>query len=127
MHEPKNLKEKVGPTVEADKYVGLGREYEEPETMSFSAMPVLEFLWGRAWDDYALNFVHALRPSIIRVIIPGRGVKLDSYLWRVTVGLDEDNRKIAFIEQEVEVGCRHVEDGLDLERKKLGGYDDDSR
>jgi hypothetical protein len=80
--------------------------------ISYSSIKALEFLNGRAWDDIALAYVHALRPSAIRVT---RGEEtMDSVLWRVTVYVDERDT-ITGIRQEVEVWLPEgVENGHDL-------------
>lgn len=77
-----------------------GRKYEPPDRRGYTVINVLNFLKGRPWDDVALAYVHALRPSHIRVVIDG--TQLDSQPWRVTVYLDDN--KIRAIHQEVEVG-----------------------
>lgn len=68
---------------------------------------VLDVLTGKPWDDIALAYVHALRPSSIRVT---KGeMTLDCNRWRVTVVIDDDNI-IKEITQEVEVG---LPDGIE--------------
>lgn len=62
----------------------------------------LEFLHGRPWDDVALAYVHALRPSHIRVI--GEWTQADAEAWRVTVTIADDGSTIRDIIQEVDVG-----------------------
>lgn len=76
------------------------------------SIPVLEFLWGRPWNNVALNYVMALRPSVIRVT--AGCVTSDARVWRVTVYLEEDERTIKSISQHVGawgIGCRY---GADL-------------
>jgi hypothetical protein len=87
--------------------------YVEPENTGFTSIEVLHFLKGRKWDEIALGYVHAVRPSSIRVTT---GVQtLDAYSWRVTVFVDE-NDTIERITQEVEVGLYgNVEDGHHLD------------
>lgn len=100
-------------TDEADKY-RPGAPYIEPAEQGGISIPVLEFLNGRPWDNAALNVVHSLRPSSIRTSIGGGG-DANSYPWRVTVSLKEDNCTIERITQEVEVGltgCRYGADVL---------------
>jgi hypothetical protein len=83
-------------------YIGpLGEEYVlESEHIGFQCIPVLEFLKGKKWDEVALAYVHALRPSTIRV--PKNEIKANAKPWRVTVILNEYDF-IERIEQEVEV------------------------
>ena len=78
-------------------------------------MRVLRFLQGRPWDEIALAWVHALRPSMIRVV---RGEEtLDAVCWRVSVYLGAGGL-IQSVRQEVEVGLPEgVEDGHDLRVK----------
>lgn len=75
--------------------------YERPTRFGFTDIDVLPFLVGRPWDVHALAFVHALRPSYIRVTTGEE--TCDSRTWRVTVTVDE-NDIIQKIRQEVEVG-----------------------
>lgn len=77
-----------------------GRGWSRPDKIGFTSLKVLTFLKGQPWDEMALCFVTALRPSSVRVV-PG-GIQLDSRLWRVTVWLRKG--VIDYIEQEVEVG-----------------------
>lgn len=87
-----------------DYYRGSqGEDYQEPPRRGFATLPVLEFLCGSPWDDFALCWLQALRPSKIRVT---RGEETtDAIPWRVTVQVNADNR-IESIYQEVEVGLR---------------------
>ena len=75
--------------------------YEEPNSIGFTTVPCLTLLEGHPWDEVALAYVHALRPSCIRVTTDC--VTLDGRIWRVTVYVTEEN-VIKSIEQEVEVG-----------------------
>lgn len=61
----------------------LGVDYVPPSAQGFAVFPVLQFLTGRPWDDLALNAVHSLRPSQIRVTEDE--TKMNARLWRVTV------------------------------------------
>jgi len=89
------------PDEKAKRYISdCGKKYIPPDSISYTNMPVLEFLWGEKWDHFALNFVHGLRPSMIRVT--QGAVTCDSVGWRVTVYVD--GSIITKIEQEVEVG-----------------------
>jgi hypothetical protein len=93
----------------------------ESEDFGYTSIKVLPFLVGRLWDNVALAYVHALRPSYIRVI---EGAEtLDAMTWRVTVRLNDDN-KIREIEQEVEVWLPDgVEHGHALDHALAFGVD----
>ena len=83
--------------------------YTQNQSHGYTSLDVLPFLVGRPWDQCALNFVHSLRPSALRVVT--QGTTLDSVPWRVTVYLDpKGGRTIKNISQEVQVGivgCAH--------------------
>lgn len=87
------------------------RDYEPPKRRGYASIECLSFLKGLPWDERALDFVHALRPSCIRVV--QREVTCDAILWRVTVEVD-GNDVIQHISQEVEVGCRTAKNGHEL-------------
>jgi len=100
-------------TDEANIYYSKHRvEYKEPSRQSGNCFPVLEFLKGRQWDNFALGIVHSLRPSCIRVTYGE--VTCDSCHWRVTVYVDDDS-KIKRIEQEVVVGLYGCRNGSDID------------
>lgn len=106
-------------TEEADKYRSQHLvDYEPPKGHGFSVLPQLQELWGRPWNQYALNLVHSLRPSCIRVT--NSGIKLDARTWRVTVYLEDDDRTIRRIEQEVQVGCVGAKHGHGLSKYGRG-------
>ena len=91
--------------MKARDYLGVG-EGQQPEFKrfpmgGFTIIRPLAFLHGRKWDDLALGFIHALRPSSVRVV--KTGAWLNSSNWRVTVWLNADDT-IRVIEQEVAVG-----------------------
>ena len=75
---------------------------EDARSRGYTSIPVLEFLKGKPWNNMALNFVSALRPSGIRVTRDE--ITSDAVSWRVTVYLEDDDRTIQRIEQEVSVG-----------------------
>ena len=78
----------------------------------FTVIEPLTFLHGKEWNDVALGFIHALRPSSLRVV--KKGCVLNSCCWRVTVWLTEDNR-INRIDQEVSVGLpENIRNGHEL-------------
>jgi hypothetical protein len=99
-------------TDEANRYKGDGVSTKPPDRWGSTDIPVLEFLTGRPWNNAALNVVHGLRPSSIRVVPPGQGVWTNSSLWRVTVHIDATG-VIRSIHQEMQVGligCRYGAD-----------------
>ena len=69
-------------------------------TTGYLNVEMLTFLKGQPWDDVAQAYVHALRPSRVRVSTGT--LQSDGHLWRVTVMTDADGRIIE-ITQEVEV------------------------
>lgn len=105
-------------TDQADKFLGChGSEVSKLKAHSWSVIRQLEFLSGQPWNNLALNYVMALRPSAIRVIRHGGMMTADAYTWRVTVFLREDNRTIDRIEQECNVGSIGANCGHDLQLK----------
>jgi len=102
-----------------DAYLTHWKEdYERPDHIGYASIEVLEFLKGRKWDQLALNWVHSVRPSCIRVT--DCGVTCDAWGWRVTVYVDKD-KTIKKITQEVEVGLTGgYENGHDLTCKTDG-------
>lgn len=78
-----------------------GLECDGPMALGYTSIAVLPFLNGRKWDERALGFVYALRPSKIRVTYGEE--KLNSVSWRVTVRVDRDD-VIRSVTQEVQVG-----------------------
>lgn len=106
-------------TEKADWYRGRHLvEYQEPDDTTHLDFEVLPFLKGRPWDQFSLNYVHSLRPSCIRV--SKDGLTLDACPWRVTVTLEEDDRTIHQITQEVEVGCIGAQHGHGLSKYLAG-------
>ena len=86
-----------------------GQPFKPWNRRGYTSIEVLPKLKGKPWDEVALGYVHALRPSQLRVVQDG--IQLDAQTWRVTVWLKKDNVTIDHIEQEVEVGlpeeCPH--------------------
>lgn len=108
-------------TEEADKYRSFHRvEYQRPPSHGYLCIDVLQQLWGRPWDQYALNMLGAVRPSCIRVIEHNEGMTADSVSWRVTVVLDEDDRTIKGIKQECNVGTTGASHGHGLRKYSVG-------
>ena len=106
-----------------DYHGSLGNEYiaysdDEPSDadfgrFGFTAIPILEFLWDRKWDEIALAYCHALNPTYIRVTTGD--LKMDSRTGRITVYVDEEDT-ILYMEQEVEVGLPdEIKDGAALD------------
>ena len=90
-------------------YHSHGIAYESPPNIGWDCIPVLEFLWGRKWDEISLAYVHSLRPSSIRVTTGE--VKTDSSRWRVTIYVD-DADIITKISQECEIGYIKINERL---------------
>ncbi len=93
--------------------------HENPHKTSNLCLRVLPQLYGRPWDERAMNLVDALRPSRVRV---SKGeLKTNAITWRVTVMLDsEGHGVIKWIEQEVTVGLRgDFEHGHDYDVRYL--------
>lgn len=85
-----------------EEYVdGNGPLYCSPESVGWGVIECLPSLIGKPWDQLALNYAHALRPSCIRVT-EGM-VTCNAVPWRVTIFVDSIGN-IRKIEQEVEVG-----------------------
>lgn len=86
-----------------------GQPFVPFDDRGYTVIEVLPQLNGKPWDEVALGYVHALRPSQLRVVQDS--AQLDSENWRVTVWLESDGLTIHCIEQEVEVGlpqgCPH--------------------
>lgn len=97
-------------------------DYTEPEQKGLACIPILHFLYGQPWDQLALNYVHSVRPSCIRVVHYHERQTTDFISYRVTVTLD-DRELICIIQQEVSVGLEGgFEHGHDLyiKAKKRG-------
>ena len=88
--------------------------------IGYTVIEVLHFLRGHSWDEIARAYLHALRPSEVRVIAHDAPTKTDAVVWRVTTYLDVDGA-IDRIVQEVEVelpdGVAH---GFDLDERRRG-------
>lgn len=81
----------------------------------FIEIDVLECLRGRPYDEIAKAFISALRPSDIR-IIHNSEVHCDSFVWRVSVYLDK-NQKIESIKQEVKCELPdNINNGYELKK-----------
>ena len=76
-------------------------KYERPQRTGIASLEVLPELEGIPWGAMAKNFIHSLRPEVIRVV--SDGTRLDVCPWRVTVWVNQD-MIIQKITQEVEVG-----------------------
>jgi hypothetical protein len=82
---------------------------------SYQSIKALTLLTGHQWNDVALGFVHALRPSSIRVVRAEE--TCDARPGRVTVYVDANNN-ITSIRQECEVWLPEgIENGHDLREK----------
>lgn len=91
----------------ADDYRGAcGKKYTPSPWGCYISIPVLHFLWGKPWDDFALRFVRAVNPSSIRATYGEETT--DARIGCVTVLINPESDKILDIWQEVEVdgiGC----------------------
>jgi len=97
-------------------------EYNRPERIGYTVVPCLEFLNGEPWGDRILDYIHALRPSDVRIVQHNGIMNCDAVPWRVSVLLDEHNN-VKRIEQEVEVGLRTADNGHCLDHKSpLGSW-----
>ena len=98
----------------------VGVRYESPHSTSFAVIPVLPALYGLPWDEFAFQWVVALRPSLVRVT--AGEITCDARLWRVTVyltSLTSKYRIIDRIEQEVEIGCEGFAHGHDMQQELI--------
>ncbi len=73
----------------------------QPSRIGYCVVDVLAFLNEAPLDEVAMGFVYSLRPSCVRVVYDG--TNLDYRIWRVTIYLDESDKTIVRIVQEVEV------------------------
>lgn len=111
MQQAEQPTKKLGPTDYCGQPINCcqGQQFQPWNRRGFTSIEVLQFLYGKPWDDTALGFAHATRPSIIRVVDDGC-VQCDARTWRLTVFLDK-NKLIERISQEVQVGlpddCEH--------------------
>lgn len=61
--------------------------YPLPGPHGWTSIPVMQWLWGRLWDDDVLHMLTALRPSVVEVIT---GLETcDAVTWRVRVYVTE--------------------------------------
>ncbi len=92
--------------------------------ISYTVIPVLEFLTGKPYDDYAKAYIYGLRPSSVRVSTGG--IKCDARTDRVTVFVQDFNGllRIERIEQEINVAFPFMMDGGQLQQIRPSGADD---
>ena len=84
-------------------YTTHASKFQKFNSSGRKTIEILPFLKGKKWDDVALGYIHAARPSAIRVTTGS--ITLDSLLWRVTVYINNENDNIIEkIVQEVEIG-----------------------
>ncbi len=90
------------PIAPAQYVDSCGAPYNEAGARSrgWTVIEVLSFLWGRKLDEVVMAYVHALRPSYVR--ITNGGMTLDARTWRVTIVVDDKNF-VKRITQEVSV------------------------
>lgn len=108
--------------MKADDYRGQpvnicqGRMFEPWSRRGFLSIEPLAFLHGKPWNDIALAYVHALRPTRVRVVQDS--AQMNSERWRVTVWLEKDGVTINSISQEVEVGLPdNIRNGSELRQE----------
>ena len=91
--------------IKVKQYFGGGTRWnnEGAQCRGNLPIPVLEFLWGRKLDEVVTSYLHALRPSMVR--ITESCINLDCCRWRVTVLVKKIKRTffVNRIEQEVPV------------------------
>lgn len=106
-------------TDEADKYFHI-QGVKPPKDISrvYCSVCLLQHLYGKPWNNLALNMIMAFNPTKIRV--SNGSVTCDAMDGRVTVWLEEDGRAIRSIKQEVSVGAIGVKSGEDLTYKING-------
>lgn len=108
-------------TDEADKYFHRqGIVPPEKTDEVYLDLDVLPFLYGKPWNNLALNLVMSLKPTAIRVINDSNGATCDAWAGRVTVWLENDGRTIESINQEAICGGIGVKCGEDLHYKMRG-------
>lgn len=92
--------------------------------ISYTVIPVLEFLKGRPYDDYAKAYIYGLKPSSVRVSTGW--IKCDARVDRVTVYVEDYNGllRIERIEQEIAVAFPFMMNGGELQRVRPSGADD---
>lgn len=99
------LEEKMRGTDLVDKYRGNNRvPWEEDPEHGYTVMPILPQFTGKKLDNSLIAYLHAFRPSSVR--ISDGGVHCDSRPWRVTVFTKKVDgvEIIASISQEVCIG-----------------------
>ena len=95
-----------------------GKTYERPGSQSGLSLEVLPFLKGKPLNDLTFNYLLALRPSLVRIVLAEETI--DAVPWRVTIYLEEDKKTIKQITQECNVGCVGAHHGSDLAQKVRG-------
>lgn len=73
---------------------------------SYTTISILEFLNGKLWDEVALAYVLAMKPSVLRVTTDA--VSLDGDTNRITIFVNEDNT-IRQIRKEI---CIYLPNGI---------------
>lgn len=92
-----------------------GLKFEHSNSFGYCSISVLEFLWGRTWDETVLAYIGAINPSYLRVVLGEE--TLDGLLGRVTVHINE-NMIIKDIKQEVKVDLPEgVENAYELGKR----------
>jgi len=81
---------------------GAPYNHDGVRACGYTCIPVLEFLWGRRFDQVVMGYIHGLRPTTVRVSVDG-GNCCDARRWRVTVYTDKTGKWVEAIHQEIEV------------------------
>ncbi len=85
----------------AKDYDWKGSGFEPFPSCKFAMIPIARELWGREWNDDALSFLHAFRPSGISVTTGE--VLTVARQWWITVTVN-DKGLMTKIEQEARIG-----------------------
>jgi len=120
----KPLNDKLLAKDDIEKYEGAqGEHYENPSNSTgYTSIDVLEDLWGMPYNNLILAYVHALRPSKVRVSYGEQ--TLDSCCWRVSIVLEDKEGEtfVHSIRQEVAIA---YSSGADVGTVKNCVYNDE--
>jgi hypothetical protein len=118
------LKREREDSMDAARYFSKhGVAFENPRgAVGSTSLDVCPGLIGKPWNNAAVNLLVSLRPSMVRVIRPNQAQTADSYRWRVTVALDDQNL-IRAVRQEVDVGLQGFRNGWDVSQWLQGRED----
>lgn len=102
---------------------GNGKPYKSDfvGNRGYSCVRILEFLNGKPFNNVAMGYIHGFHPTKIRVSTGS--VCTDARTGRVTVMLEQDNKTIKYIEQEIEIAGAN---GHDLRRALHGDFSEEN-